>query len=336
MPAVEARGLGKSYGDVVAVRDVDLDVFSGEIFGFLGSNGAGKSTTIGMLTTLVEPSTGTATVAGRNVVRERAETRRRIGLVFQDTVLDAQLTVERNLRFHAEMYGMPRSVVMPRVHHVLDLMGLTDRRRSKVKALSGGMRRRVEIARGLLHTPQVLFLDEPTVGLDPQSRRHLWECIRRLREAEGLTVFLTTHYLDEAEVCDRIAIMDRGSVVAVGTPAELKADAGSDVLRFTTSDVHGAVRALHERFGLCARVDAGGGVIVQVPDGATFLPRLARDLGVPVLSMELSRPSLDDVLLAWADGPDQPSEAGALPARETAGAAAVVRTGGRLTGRWSG
>ncbi|MFE5725058.1 ABC transporter ATP-binding protein [Streptomyces erythrochromogenes] len=299
-PAVEARGLRKSYGSIEAVRGVDLSVRPGEIYGFLGPNGAGKSTTIGMLCTLVEPSAGTATVAGHDVVRDRDATRRQIGLVFQESTLDSQLTVERNLRFHARMYGMPRSAVAPRVDHVLDLVGLTERRRSKVKELSGGMRRRVEIARGLLHAPRVLFLDEPTVGLDPQTRRHLWDCIRELRRTEGVTVFMTTHYLDEAEVCDRIAIMDKGVVVALGTPAELKARTGADVVRFTTSDPGAAVAALRTRFGLSGRADArGGSVVVLVPDGSSFLPRLACELGVPVRSMEVSRPTLDDVFLSW-------------------------------------
>ncbi|MFF4428597.1 ATP-binding cassette domain-containing protein [Streptomyces sp. NPDC001513] len=303
-PAVEARGLRKTYGDVEAVRGVDLSVRPGEIYGFLGPNGAGKSTTIGMLCTLVEPTAGTATVAGHDVVRERDATRRQIGLVFQESTLDSHLTVERNLRFHARMYGMPRSAVTPRVDHVLDLVGLAERRRSKVKELSGGMRRRVEIARGLLHAPRVLFLDEPTVGLDPQTRRHLWDCIRDLRRTEGVTVFMTTHYLDEAEVCDRIAIMDKGVVVALGTPAELKARTGADVVRFTTPDAGAAIAALRTRFGLSGRGDIGdGSVVVRVPDGAAFLPRLACGLGVPVRSMEVSRPTLDDVFLSWTDRP---------------------------------
>ncbi|MFE4258070.1 ATP-binding cassette domain-containing protein [Streptomyces sp. NPDC056883] len=304
--AVEARGLRKTYGDVEAVRGVDLSVRPGEIYGFLGPNGAGKSTTIGMLCTLVEPTGGTATVAGRDVVRERDATRCQIGLVFQESTLDTQLSVERNLRFHARMYGMPRSAVTPRVDHVLDLVGLTERRRSKVKELSGGMRRRVEIARGLLHAPRVLFLDEPTVGLDPQTRRHLWDCIRELRRTEGVTVFMTTHYLDEAEVCDRIAIMDRGVVVALGTPAELKARTGADVVRFTTPDPVTAVTALRTRFGLSGHAEGPGGrgtVLVRVPDGAAFLPRLACGLGVPVRSMEVSRPTLDDVFLSWTSRP---------------------------------
>ncbi|MFF4317798.1 ATP-binding cassette domain-containing protein [Streptomyces sp. NPDC001568] len=312
VPAVEARGLTKTYGDLTAVRGVDLRVHAGEIFGFLGPNGAGKSTTIGMLCTLVEPTGGTATVAGHDVVRERAATRRQIGLVFQESTLDGQLTVERNLRFHAQMYGVARTAIDPRVERVLGLVGLTDRRGSKVKTLSGGMQRRLEIARGLLHAPRVLFLDEPTVGLDPQTRRRLWTCIRDLRRTEGVTIFMTTHYLDEAEVCDRIAIMDHGRVAAIGSPAELKAERGADRVRFTTSDPEAALAALGERFGLRGRTEEDGAVVVLVPDGPGFLPGLARGLGVPVRSMEVSRPSLDDVFLAWTDR-DGPPENGSDP-----------------------
>ncbi|MGW4507343.1 ABC transporter ATP-binding protein [Streptomyces sp. NPDC004436] len=330
-PAVEARGLRKTYGAVEAVRGVDLSVRPGEIYGFLGPNGAGKSTTIGMLCTLVEPSAGTATVAGHDVVRDRDATRRRIGLVFQESTLDSQLTVERNLRFHGRMYGMTRSALGPRVDHVLDLVGLTERRHSKVKELSGGMRRRVEIARGLLHAPRVLFLDEPTVGLDPQTRRHLWDCIRELRRTEGVTVFMTTHYLDEAEVCDRIAIMDKGVVVALGTPAELKARTGADVVTFTTPDAGAAVAALRTRFGLAGRADpAGGSVVVLVPDGPAFLPRLARELGVPVRSMEVSRPTLDDVFLSLTSrSGGGPATEGGPPARNEREAWAASRGAAR-------
>ncbi|MFF3018946.1 ATP-binding cassette domain-containing protein [Streptomyces sp. NPDC057939] len=315
VPAVEARGLTKTYGDIAAVRGVDLRVHAGEIFGFLGPNGAGKSTTIGMLCTLIEPTGGSATVAGHDVVRERAVTRRQIGLVFQESTLDSQLTVERNLRFHAQMYGVPRTAIGPRVDRVLGLVGLTDRRGSKVKTLSGGMQRRLEIARGLLHAPRVLFLDEPTVGLDPQTRRHLWTCIRDLRRTEGVTIFMTTHYLDEAEVCDRVAIMDHGRIAALGTPAELKAERGADRVRFTTPDTAAALAALEERFGLRGHALDDGAVVVLVPDGPSFLPGLACGLGVPVSSMEVSRPSLDDVFLAWTDRGGQPEDGSAPDAR---------------------
>ncbi|MFC6936892.1 ATP-binding cassette domain-containing protein [Actinomadura yumaensis] len=193
-----------------AVRGIEFSVAAGEIFGFLGPNGAGKSTTINMLCTLLRPTSGRARVAGHDVVSERDDVRRRIGLVFQDPTLDGYLSGEQNLRFHAELYGVPRSVTADRIAQVLEMVGLWDRRRDRVQTYSGGMKRRLEIARGLLHSPRVLFLDEPTVGLDPQTRASIWDYIRQLKEAEEITIFMTTHYMDEAEYCDRIAIMDSG------------------------------------------------------------------------------------------------------------------------------
>jgi len=217
-PAVSVRGLEKRYDEVVAVAGIDFDVAPGEVFGFLGPNGAGKSTTIKMLCTLVEPTAGAATVAGHDVVAERDEVRRNIGLVFQDTTLDNYLTAEQNLRFHAELYGVPKAAVGPRLEQVMTMVGLWERRSSTVRTFSGGMKRRLEIARGLLHSPRVLFLDEPTVGLDPQTRSSIWTYISELKSAEDITIFMTTHYMDEAEWCDRIAIMDKGEIVALDTP----------------------------------------------------------------------------------------------------------------------
>src|SRR3954468_4948573 len=198
-PAIAVRGLAKSYGEIEAVRGIDFEVAAGETFGFLGPNGAGKTTTISMLCTLVRPSGGSASVAGHDVVGERDDVRRNIGLVFQDTTLDGYLTAEQNLRLHAELYGVPREAIAPRLRQVLDMVGLWDRRAGRVMTFSGGMKRRLEIARGLLHAPRVLFLDEPTVGLDPQTRASIWEYIEQLKQREDITIFLTTHYMDEAE-----------------------------------------------------------------------------------------------------------------------------------------
>src|SRR5215216_5701250 len=206
--AVSIRGLVKRFKQVEAVRGIDLDVAPGETFGFLGPNGAGKSTTINMLCTLATPTAGSATVAGYDVLRQRDDVRRNIGLVFQDPTLDTYLSAEQNLRFHAELYGMPKSWVPDRMREVLEMVGLWERRGNRVQTFSGGMRRRLEIARGLMHSPRVLFLDEPTVGLDPQTRASIWTYIQELRGREEITIFLTTHYMDEAENCDRIAIMD--------------------------------------------------------------------------------------------------------------------------------
>jgi ABC-2 type transport system ATP-binding protein len=296
-PAVAVDGLVKRYGEVEAVRGIDFEVAAGEIFGFLGPNGAGKSTTINMLCTLVRPSGGSALVAGHDVVGERDAVRRNIGLVFQDTTLDGYLSAEQNLRLHAELYGVPRGVVAERMRQVLEMVGLWERRSSRVATFSGGMKRRLEIARGLLHSPRVLFLDEPTVGLDPQTRSSIWGYITELKTREDITIFLTTHYMDEAEFCDRIAIMDQGKIVVLDTPETLKADVGKDRVQIQTSDDEAAIAALRERFGIEAQI-AEGAVTFGVPAGEQFVPRLFAELDQPIRAVSVARPSLDDVFMS--------------------------------------
>jgi ABC-2 type transport system ATP-binding protein len=296
--AIEVIDLRKSFGDVEAVRGVDFDVPTGEVFGFLGPNGAGKTTTINMLCTLAKPTGGAARVAGHDVVAERDDVRRNIGLVFQDPTLDGYLTATQNLRLHAELYGVPSELVAPRMRQMLDMVGLWDRRDVPVRTFSGGMRRRLEIARGLTHSPRVLFLDEPTIGLDPQTRSSIWSYIRLLRETEEITIFMTTHYMDEAEFCDRIAIMDQGRIVALGTPAALKAGIGADRIRIQTDDDEAAIAALAERFGIEGQVSEGA-VAFFVPSGEEFVPRLFAELGAPIRSVNVSRPTLDDVFMSY-------------------------------------
>ncbi|HEU0086484.1 MAG TPA: ATP-binding cassette domain-containing protein [Pseudonocardiaceae bacterium] len=296
-PAVQVRGLVKHYAEVEAVRGIDLDVSPGETFGFLGPNGAGKSTTIKILCTLVEATRGTARVAGFDVATERVAVRRHIGLVFQEPTLDTYLTGEQNLRFHGELYGVDRSGAAARRAEVLRMVGLWERRGDAVQTYSGGMRRRLEIARGLLHSPKVLFLDEPTIGLDPQTRASIWEYLRALHRSEEITVFVTTHYMDEAEHCDRIAIMNEGRIVALGTPERLKAAVGKDRVQITTEDDPAAIRALRAHLGVEAAVHEGA-VSFAVTDGASFVPLLFAGLGVPIRSVTVNRPSLDDVFLA--------------------------------------
>src|SRR5271155_4391302 len=296
--AVVASGLVKRYGELEAVRGIDLEVYAGETFGFLGPNGAGKSTTISMLCTLVQPTAGSARVAGYDVVARRDDVRRHIGLVFQDTTLDGYLTAEQNLRLHAELYEVPREVVGPRMEQVMSMVGLWERRGSLVNTFSGGMKRRLEIARGLLHSPRVLFLDEPTVGLDPQTRSSIWSYIRELKTREDITIFLTTHYMDEAEHCDRIAIIDHGSIIVLDTPEALKASVGKDRVQIQTDDDDAAIAALHERFGIEA-VLAEGAVTFGVSEGEQFVPRLFAELGQPIRSVNVSRPSLDDVFMSY-------------------------------------
>ncbi|SNS39487.1 ATP-binding cassette domain-containing protein [Actinomadura mexicana] len=309
-PAVEVDGLTKRFGDVEAVRGIDLTVRPGEVFGFLGPNGAGKCTTINMLCTLLRPSGGSARVAGYDVVRERDDVRRNIGLVFQDPTLDGYLSGVQNLRFHAELYGVPRSLTADRIRQVLEMVNLWDRRGDLVQTYSGGMKRRLEIARGLLHSPRVLFLDEPTVGLDPQTRASIWEYIRHLQEAEEITIFMTTHYMDEAEFCGRIAIMDSGRIVALDTPEALKAGVGEDRIRIQTADDEAAIAALTDRFGLRAVVSEGA-VAFSVASGEEFVPRLFAELGVPIRSVNVARPSLDDVFMSFTGTTIRDAEASA-------------------------
>jgi len=311
-PAVAVRGLVKRYGAIEAVRGIDLEVARGETFGFLGPNGAGKSTTINILCTLVEPTDGEAEVVGLDVVRERAAVRRRIGLVFQDPTLDAPMSGEQNLRFHQELYGVDRRRAPARREEVMRMVGLWDRRADPVATYSGGMRRRLEIARGLLHSPQVLFLDEPTIGLDPQTRGTIWDYVAELHRTEEITVFVTTHYMDEAEHCDRIAIMNEGRIVALDTPDALKAQVGADRVTITTDDDEVALRALRTEFGLEGAVREGA-VSIAVADGAGFVPRLFDRLGshrVTIRSVTVTRPSLDDVFLAHTGTTIRDAEAG--------------------------
>src|ERR1700722_7288322 len=297
-PAIAVRDLVKTFGEVRAVRGVNFEVPTGEGFGFLGPNGAGKTTTINMLCTLAKPTSGEAWVRGHDVVRERDDVRRNIGLVFQDPTLDGYLTAEQNLKLHAELYGVQSNLVRPRMQQVMEMVGLWDRKDSVVATFSGGMRRRLEIARGLMHSPRVLFLDEPTIGLDPQTRRSIWDYIRELKEREEITIFMTTHYMDEAEWCDRIAIMDQGQIVALDSTGTLKAQVGADRIRIETEDDEAAIASLRERFSLEA-VISGGAVTFRIPSGEEFVPRLFAELGVPIRSVNVSRPTLDDVFMSY-------------------------------------
>jgi len=229
---------------------------------------------------------------------ERDSVRRNIGLVFQDTTLDTYLTAEQNLRFHAELYGVPKAAVEPRMRQVMDMVGLWDRKDSLVSTYSGGMQRRLEIARGLLHAPRVLFLDEPTVGLDPQTRSSIWTYINELKRREDITIFLTTHYMDEAENCNRIAIIDHGKIVAIDTPEALKASVGKDRVQIQTADDPAAIAALAETFGIEAAMHEGA-VTFSVAAGEQFVPRLFAEFSVPIRSVSVSRPSLDDVFMSY-------------------------------------
>ncbi|TAN25142.1 MAG: ATP-binding cassette domain-containing protein [Actinomycetota bacterium] len=295
VPAIDVRSLEKRYGEIEAVKGISFQVATGEVFAFLGPNGAGKTTTIRMLCTLTKPTAGSATIGGFDVVRQPTAVRRRIGLVFQEPTLDQQLTAEENLRFHAVLYRVPHEEVETRIERVLKLVDLLDRRQDLVSTFSGGMARRLEIARGMLHTPTVLFLDEPTIGLDPQTRALMWEDVLRLRNEEGVTVFLTTHYMDEAEYADRIAIIDHGSIVALDTPDELKRKVGSDTVELTTSD-DGLATSNLEAKGFKVKIGEEN-IVVFAENGEQQVTSIIETAAVPIQNVRVHRPNLDDVFL---------------------------------------
>jgi daunorubicin resistance ABC transporter membrane protein len=294
--AIKAVDLRKQYADLTAVDGIDLTVAPGESFGFLGPNGAGKTTTIAMLCTLAAPTSGRIEIAGHDPRTDPAGARRSLGLVFQETTLDGDLTAAENLRFHADLYDVPVAEVPDRMEHTLALVGLTGHRNRLVRTYSGGMRRRLEIARALLHRPQVLFLDEPTIGLDPQARARVWGYLRQVCRSERVTLFLTTHYLDEADQCDRIAIIDEGRIVAEGIPSELKSILGADRIDLRTADDAAAARLLRERLGLTATAGPCG-LSLRATDSTRVLRQLFTELDIHVYEAKVVPPSLDDVFL---------------------------------------
>ena len=296
MDVIEADNLTKRFGELEAVKGVSFTVKEGEIFGFLGPNGAGKTTTINVLCTLLKPTAGHATVNGFDVTKERSKVRESIGLVFQEPTLDDYLTAEQNLRFHAYAYGIPKDILEPRLKELLEMVELWDRRKGKISTYSGGMKRRLEVARGLLHHPRVLFLDEPTLGLDPQTRRRIWDHIHDLKKRENLAIFMTTHYMDEAENCDRIAIIDYGQIVALDTPDKLKDAIGGDVISIKAGDSEEAVRLLEGQYKLKPSLE-NGTVSFAVPCGEEFLPGFVTGFPLRLLSIGLRRPTLEDVFL---------------------------------------
>ncbi|MFF4845339.1 ABC transporter ATP-binding protein [Streptomyces collinus] len=324
-PAIRTRGLVKSYpgpdgSTTDAVRGLDLEVFQGETYAFLGPNGAGKSTTLALLCALARPTAGQAMVAGADVLERPDQVRRRVGMLFQHSALDPDLTAEQNLHIHARLYGLRRRHARLRVTEMLETVALADRRRSLVRTLSGGMRRRLELARGLLHAPQVLFLDEPTTGLDPHARAQVWQHLRALRDRHGSTLFITTHYLEEAEHCDRLGILDQGRLVAEGTPHALKAEIGEDRVVLHTGDDAAARQVVSQAVSQAAdrtadRTAVGGaagragppgpavtleagGLSLRLPDGSAWIPRLCAalaDRGIAVHAASATPPMLDDV-----------------------------------------
>ncbi|MDZ7798108.1 MAG: ATP-binding cassette domain-containing protein [Patescibacteria group bacterium] len=296
MPIIEVNNLTKKFKNLTAVNDVSFKVKKGEIFGFLGPNGAGKTTTINILTTLLPPSSGKARVNGYDVINEKDKVRGSIGLIFQEPSLDEQLTALENLKFHAWVYHVPKEKIDKRINKMLKMVELADRAKNKVETFSGGMKRRLEIARGLLHHPCVLFLDEPTIGLDPQTRSRIWEYILELRRAHNITMFMTTHYMDEAEYCDRIAIMDQGKIIALNTPTELKESIGGDVINIKTDNDKQAAEIIKNKFNLKAKkIDSH--ICIYVKEADKFVPKLLNELDLKVSSINIHKPTLNDVFL---------------------------------------
>jgi ABC-2 type transport system ATP-binding protein len=290
--AVEA--LTKTFGRFTALAGVDFTIESGEIFGFLGPNGAGKSTTIKILSTLLRPTSGSARLAGLDVLAHADAVRQRIGIVFQDPSLDDRLTAEENLKFHAMLYDVPSPVFRARASELLAMVDLVERRNSRVRTFSGGMKRRLEIVRGVLHCPRVLFMDEPTLGLDPQTRTAIWEHIRRLRDEAGLTVFMTTHYMEEAENCDRIAIIDHGKIQAIDTPAALKRTLGGSQVVLAGDEA--LAKDLATAYGLVLQ-QRNAEIHFPLPVDSTFVPRMLMDFNGRIASIQVKQPSLEDVFI---------------------------------------
>ncbi|MDI6719698.1 MAG: ATP-binding cassette domain-containing protein [Methanomicrobiales archaeon] len=301
MPAaIRVENLTKRYDSLTAVDSISFEIEPGEIFGLLGPNGAGKTTTISMLATMLKPTAGTATVNGLDIERDEDGVRRSIGVVFQDPSLDEELTAYENMDFHGRLYRIPGEIRRQRIAELLGLVGLEERKDDPVKTFSGGMRRRLEIARGLLHHPRVLFLDEPTLGLDPQTRNLIWEYIARLSREKGITIILTTHYMEEADrLCDRVAIIDHGRIVALGTPESLKNSIGRDVVTIRTPSPEGVAATLREPW--VARLEQHDGTVsIGLQNAEEHLSAIVTLLSrenVPIESIAIHKPTLEDVFL---------------------------------------
>jgi len=306
--AIIVSQLTRKFQDFVAVDHISFQVNEGEIFGFLGPNGAGKTTTVKMLVTLLRPTSGSAQVAGFDVARQPNDVRRSLGIIFQDPSLDDRLTARENLRFHGMIYRVPGRELPGRIDQVLQWMQLEDRADHLVRTYSGGMKRRLEIARGLIHAPKVIFLDEPTLGLDPQTRNRIWEYLLRLREERGITLFMTTHYMDEAEYCDRIAIIDSGRIIALDTPEKLKAGVRGDIIDLQTDDDSLSEQELKQKYGYVAKQDDTG-LHFEVQTGAEAIPVLVRELSAKVKTISSRKPTLDDVFLKMTGREIRDSEA---------------------------
>jgi len=294
---IEVENLVKKFNKVKAVDNISFSVKAGEIFGFLGPNGAGKTTTINIICTLLAKTSGNVTLCGNDVSRDKNKIRNCIGLVFQDPSLDNRLTALENLNFHALLYNVPKKLIKKRCDEVLDMVDLSKRKNDLVMTFSGGMKRRLEIARGLIHYPKVLFLDEPTLGLDPQTRNKIWDYIIKLRKGQTITVFLTTHYMEETEICDRIAIIDKGKIIALDTPDNLKKIIGGDIITISSEDNSKLKRYTEELTNKKIEDEKDDEIKFEVKNSASFIPKFIKNSPVKILSISARKPTLNDVFL---------------------------------------
>jgi ABC-2 type transport system ATP-binding protein len=312
--AIETMGITKEFKDIKAVKDMSLSIKQGEIFGILGPNGAGKTTLISMLCTILKPTSGTAKVNGHDIIKSKDQVRKSIGIVFQDPSLDNRLTALENLEMHAGLYGVPKGERKKRIAEVLEIVSLSDRAKELVKNYSGGMKRRLEIARGLIHYPKILFLDEPTIGLDPQTREHIWEYIKKLAQREHITIIVTTHYLEEADMlCDRVAIIDYGQIKVLDSPENLKNSLEGDVVKIEVDDIKDLEGKVREFEGVKKVLVTGKAINITVKDGEKLTPKLIEFIklnGASVNSISIRKPSLGDVFLHYT-GREMREEAGA-------------------------
>mgnify|MGYP002078830741 CR=1 FL=1 len=294
MNSIEVKNFTKNFGDFTAVDNISFEVEQGSIFAFLGPNGAGKSTTINALCTILDKTSGEMFINGYDVSKQKDNVRNDIGIVFQESTLDDKLTIEENLRLHCDFYRVPKNEVAERINFVLNLVDLEDRRKTPVKSLSGGMKRRAEIARGLVHYPKVLFLDEPTTGLDPQTRSNVWEYIYRLQKEKNITIFLTTHYMEEAEICQKVAIIDKGKIVAHDTPYNLKKQYTSTVMKIETDDIEALTKYLSAKN---LKHKTSDNLVITYVNNPEQILQILSDNKQIINDLEINKGSLNDVFL---------------------------------------
>ena len=293
--AIQTQNLGKKYGNLQAISSLHLEIPEGQFFGLIGPNGSGKTTTIHILSTLIRPTTGTVLVAGHNVIENPVAVRRKIGLVFQESALDRTLTVEENLQFSGALYGLDHRLIAERSRKLLDLFDLDGKRKAKVATLSGGMRRALDIARGVLHQPRILFLDEPTIGLDIINRRRIWRFMKQLRQELGMTILLTTHYLEEAESCDQVTFLRKGELIGQGRPDVLIRELGAFILEIESDEPEESIRLIQPQLG--SPVQEGEKLFFRIPDATFSIGRLQDELQGHIQSFNVRKPDLNDVYI---------------------------------------